>query len=273
MKKLIFLVTAIAMLALTGCASSAPAAPTALSGSVNLDGSTSMEKVMSILIESFNELYPDVTISYNGSGSGAGITAAVDGTADMGLSSRELKDEETAKGAVSNVVALDGVAVVVNPQNSVADLTTEQIAGIFSGEITNWSALGGADAPIAALGREPGSGTRSAFEEIIGVEDQCVYSAEYSSTGDVIGQVSTNPNAIGYASLSSVSEDVKAISVNGVTCSEDTVRSGSFPIQRPFLIVTKDGAALSDAAKAFLDYAMSAEVSDLIAMAGAVSPK
>ena len=270
MKKLILLAMTIAMLTLAGCGS-APAS--SLSGSVNLDGSTSMEKVIAIPMESFNEVYPDVTVSYNGSGSGAGITAAVDGTADMGLSSRELKTEEIAKGAVAHVVALDGVAVVVNNENRISDLTTEQIAAIFSGEITNWSELGGADAPIAALGREPGSGTRSAFEEIIGVEDACVYSAEYSSTGDVIGQVSTNPNAIGYASLSSVSENVKAISVNGVTCSEDTVRDGSFPIQRPFLIVTKESTALSDAAKAFLDYAMSAEVADLITMAGAVSPK
>ena len=270
MKKLILLTMTIAMLTLAGCGS-APAS--SLSGSVNLDGSTSMEKVIAILIESFHELYPDVTVSYNGSGSGAGITAAVDGTADMGLSSRELKAEEIARGAVANVVALDGVAVVVNNENPISDLTTEQIAAVFSGEITNWSELGGADAPIAALGREPGSGTRSAFEEIIGVEDECVYSAEYSSTGDVIGQVSTNPNAIGYASLSSVSENVKAISVNGVACGEDTVRNGSFPIQRPFLIVTKEGIALSDAAKAFLDYAMSAEVADLITLAGAVSPK
>ena len=253
-------------------AASTPAAPAALSGTVNLDGSTSMEKVIKILIESFNETYPDVTISYNGSGSGSGITAAIDATADMGLSSRELKDEEKAKGAVAHVVALDGVAVVVNPENAVEDLTKEQIAKVFSGEITNWKDLGGADAPIAVLGREPGSGTRGAFEELVGVVDKCVYNAEYSSTGDVIGQVSTNPNAIGYASLSAVSDSVKALKVNGLVCSEDTVKDGSFPIQRPFLIVTKDGTALSDAAQAFLDYAQSAEVADLIAQAGAVYP-
>lgn len=243
-----------------------------LSGSVNLDGSTSMEKVVGILIESFNEIYPDVTISYNGSGSGAGITAAIDGTADMGLSSRELKDEEAGKGAVANLVALDGVAVVVNPENTVEDLTTQQIADIFSGKITNWAEVGGADGPIAVLGREPGSGTRGAFEELLGVEDACVYNAEYSSTGDVIGQVSTNPNAIGYASLSAVSDDVKALKVDGVVCSEATVKDGTFPIQRPFLIVTKEGAELSPAAQAFLDYAQSAEVAGLIAQAGAVSP-
>ena len=281
MKKImtLALAAALALSVLTGCgakeeaaASTTPAASAELSGSVNLDGSTSMEKVVGILIESFNEIYPDVTISYNGSGSGAGITAAIDGTADMGLSSRELKDEEAGKGAVANLVALDGVAVVVNPENTVEDLTVAQIADIFSGKITNWAEVGGADGPIAVLGREPGSGTRGAFEEIVGVEDVCVYNAEYSSTGDVIGQVSTNPNAIGYASLSAVSEDVKAVKVDGVACTEDTVKDGSFPIQRPFLIVTKEGAELSPAAESFLEYAQSAEVADLIAQAGAVSP-
>ena len=275
MKKIIAMALTLTLVMgiLTGCGSKEePSAADALSGTVNLDGSTSMEKVVAILIESFNEINPDVAVSYNGSGSGAGITAAVDGTADLGLSSRELKDEEKAKGAAAHVIALDGVAVVVNPENVVEDLTTEQIAEIFSGKITNWAELGGADGPIAVLGREPGSGTRGAFEEIIGVEDACTYSAEYSSTGDVIGQVSTNPNAIGYASLSSVSEDVKAVKVDGVACSEETVKDGSFPIQRPFLMVTKEGSELSAAAQAFLDYAKSSEVAELIAMAGAVSP-
>ena len=275
MKKIIALALAAALVTLAGCgAKEDPAASAAqtISGTVNLDGSTSMEKVVGILIESFHEIDPDVTFSYTGSGSGAGIPAAIDGTCDMGLSSRELKDEETAKGAVAHVVALDGVAVVVNPENTVEDLTVAQIADIFSGKVTNWGELGGADGPIAVLGREPGSGTRGAFEEIVGVEDACVYNAEYSSTGDVIGQVSTNPNAIGYASLSAVSESVKAVKVEGVACTEATVKDGSFPIQRPFLMVTKEGAELSDAAQAFLDYAKSAEVADLIAQAGAVSP-
>lgn len=279
MKKLFAMALALAMtLSLTACGGNggneAPAGneTAALSGTINLDGSTSMEKVVKILAESFNETYPDVTINYNGSGSGAGITAAIDGTADLGLSSRELKDAETAKGAVAHVVALDGVAVVVNPENPVSDLTVEQIAKLFIGEITNWSELGGNDAPVAALGREPGSGTRGAFEEIVGVEDACVYKSEYSSTGDVIGNVASNPNAIGYASLSSVDERVKAVAVNGVACTEDTVKDGSFAIQRPFLAVTKEGAQLSGAAEAFLNYAMSAEVAELIAAAGAVSP-
>ncbi len=250
-----------------------PSQEVKLSGTVNLDGSTSMEKVIKILIESFNETNPDVTINYNASGSGSGITAAIDGTVDMGLSSRELKEEETSAGAVANIVALDGVAIIVNPENPVSDLTVEDIAKLFTGEITNWSELGGNDAPVAALGREPGSGTRGAFEEIVGVEDACQYSSEYSSTGDVIGNVASNPNAIGYASLSAVNDTVKALQVNGVECTEDTVKDGTFPIQRPFLIVTKDGATLSEAAQAFLEYAMSAEVADLIAQAGAVSPK
>ena len=271
MKKLMTmaLAAALSLTVLSGCGAKEG---DDLSGSVNLDGSTSMEKVVGILVESFQEMHPGVTISYNGSGSGAGITAAIDGTADMGLSSRELKEEETGKGAVGHVVALDGVAVVVNPENTVEDLTCAQIADIFSGKVTNWSEVGGADGPIAVLGREPGSGTRGAFEEIVGVEDECVYNAEYSSTGDVIGQVSTNPNAIGYASLSAVSEKVKAVKVDGVECSEKTVKDGTFPIQRPFLMVTKEGTELSAAAQAFLDYARSAEVADLIAQAGAVSP-
>lgn len=276
MKKLLSLALAFALsLTFVGCGSSADSSPAndnTLSGSVLVDGSTSMEKVIKILIESFNQTNPNVSITYNGSGSGAGITAAIDGTADMGLSSRELKTEETANGAVANIVALDGVAIVVNPANPVDDLTEEQIAALFTGEITNWKEVGGADAPVAPLGREPGSGTRGAFEELLDVEDACVYASEYSSTGDVIGNVASNPNAIGYASLSSVNDTVKALKVNGVECSEATVKDGSFPIQRPFVIVTKEGSEMSAAAQAFLNYAMSAEVADLIAQAGAVSP-
>ena len=178
-----------------------------------------------------------------------------------------LKDRQHA------YVALDGVAVVVNPENTVADLTVEQIAQIFSGEITNWSELGGADAEIAVFGRESGSGTRSAFEEIVGVEDACAYTNEYSSTGDMVGAVAGNPNAIGYASLSAVDESVVAVKVNGVAPSEATVKDGTYEIQRPFVMVTKEGAELSEAAQAFLDYAMSADVAEYIAAAGAVSPQ
>lgn len=243
-----------------------------LSGTVNTAGSTSMKDVMAVLTEVFEKENPGVNINYTGSGSGAGIEGATSGTCDIGLSSRALKDEEKESGAVENIVALDGVAIVINPANGVENLTVEQIAQIFTGEITNWSEVGGTDGEIAVFGREAGSGTRGAFEEIVGVVDTCKYTNEYSSTGDVIGNVASNPNAIGYASLSAVSESVKALKVNDVECTEATVKDGSFPIQRPFLIVTKEGTELSAAAQAFLEYAMSAEVADLIAQAGAVSP-
>ena len=244
-----------------------------LSGTVNTDGSTSMESVVKALGEAFMELNPGVTVNYSGTGSGTGIQSAIDGTCDLGLSSRALKDEEKQNGAVENIVALDGVAVVINPANGVEDLTVEQIAQIFTGEITNWSEVGGADGEIAVFGREAGSGTRGAFEEIVGVVDSCKYTNEYSSTGDVIGNVASNPNAIGYASLSAVNDTVKAVKVNGVAPSEDTVKDGSYEIQRPFVMVTKEGAELSEATQAFLDFAMSADAADIIAAAGAVSPK
>lgn len=242
-----------------------------LSGTVNTAGSTSMKDVMAVLTEVFEKENPGVTINYTGSGSGAGIEGATSGTCDIGLSSRAIKDEEKSAGAVENIVALDGVAIVVNPANGVEDLTVEQIAQIFTGEITNWSELGGADAEIAVFGREAGSGTRGAFEEIVGVEDACTYTNEYSSTGDVIGNVASNPNGIGYASLSAVDDTVKAVAVNGVTPSEDTVKDGSYEIQRPFVMVTKEGTQLSEAAQAFLDFAMSADAAEIIAVAGAVS--
>ena len=254
----------------SGSASQTPSGT--LSGAVNTDGSTSMADVMGILQETFWELQPDVNVNYTGSGSGSGISGVLAGTCDIGLSSRELKEEEIAEGAVAHVVALDGVAVIVNPACPVSELTVEQIADIYTGKVTNWKDLGGADAPIAVYGREDGSGTRSAFEEIVGVEGACVYTNEYGSTGDVIGNVASNENAIGYASLSAVDERVSAIKVNGIAPSEDTVRDGSYAIQRPFLMVTKEGVALSDAAQAFLDYATSPVVADYIAQAGAVYP-
>ena len=243
-----------------------------VSGVVNTSGSTSMESVVLALSEAFKEMYPDVTVNYSGNGSGAGVEAAIAGTSDIGLASRDLKEEETSGGAVANVVAKDGVAVIVNPANSVTDLTVEQIADIFSGKITNWSELGGEDMEIAVYGREAGSGTRGAFEEIVGVVDACALTNEYSSTGDLVGNVAGNENAIGYASLSAVDETVKAVKVAGVECTEDTVKDGSYAIQRPFVMVTKDGTALSAAAQAFLDFSMSAEAAPIIAAAGAVSP-
>ena len=243
-----------------------------LSGTVNTDGSTSMADVMGVLTETYREVQPGVTVNYSGTGSGSGIEGVLAGTCDIGLSSRELKDSETEQGAVAHVVALDGVAVIVNPENSVVDLTVEQIADIYTGKVSNWSELGGDDAPIAVYGREDGSGTRSAFEEIVGVEGECAYTNEYGSTGDVIGNVAGNANAIGYASLSAVDDSVKAVAVGGVTPTEATVKDGSYAIQRPFLMVTKDGVELSPAAQAFLEYATSPDVAETIAAAGAVAP-
>ena len=243
----------------------------ALSGTVNTDGSTSMADVMAALQETFKEIQPDVTVNYTGSGSGAGIEGVLAGTCDIGLASRELKAEETEKGAVGHVVAKDGVAIIVNPENGVEELSVEQIASIFKGEIKNWSELGGADQEIAVFGREAGSGTRGAFEEIVGVEDACQYTNEYSSTGDVIGNVASNPGSIGYASLSAVGDTVKALKVGGVECTEETIKDGSYEIQRPFVMVTKKDAELSPAAQAFLDYAMSSDVAEVISAAGAVA--
>ncbi len=268
MKKIIapVLAAVLALSMLAGCSGSQKG------GTVNTDGSTSMADVMGALTEAFKAKEPDITVNYSGTGSGSGISGVLDGTCDIGLSSRELKQEEVDQGAVAHVVALDGVAVVVNPKNPVSDLTTEQIADIFTGKITNWSDLGGADSPIAVYGREDGSGTRSAFEEIVGVEGACTYTNEYGSTGDVIGNVASNENAIGYASLSAVDSSVTAVQVNGVTPSEATVKDGSYTIQRPFVMVTKEGTALSEAAQAFLDFAMSSEAAEYITAAGAVYP-
>ena len=247
------------------------ATPGDLSGTVNTDGSTSMAEVMAILQETFQEKQPDVVVNYTGSGSGGGIKGVLDGTCDIGLSSRELKEEETSDGAVAHTVALDGVAIVVNPANAVTDLTVEQIADIYTGKITNWKDLGGSDSPIAVYGREDGSGTRTAFEEIVGVEGACIYTNEYGSTGDVIGNVAGNENAIGYASLSAVDDSVSALKVNGIAPSEATVKDGTYTIQRPFVMVTKDGVALSDAAQAFLDFATSEEAAPYMTQAGVVS--
>ena len=245
----------------------------AISGTVNTDGSTSMADVMAAFQESFGDIQPDVTVNYSGTGSGSGITNVLAGTVDIGLSSRALTDEEKAEGAVENIVALDGVAIVVHPENTAAtSLTVEQIAQIYNGTITNWSELGGADAPIAVIGRDAASGTRGAFEEIVGVEDVCVYTNEYESTGEVIGSVAGNPNAIGYASLSAVDDTVVAVQVNGVAPSEATVADGTYEIQRPFVMVTVEGTELSEAAQAFLEWAMSADAADEVEAAGCVSP-
>ena len=251
-------------------ASEAPAAPAKLSGTVSTDGSTSMEKVIGALGEAFMEANDGVTFTYNPTGSGSGIQAVQEGRCDIGLSSRALKDEEKAAGLTETILCYDGIAVIVNPENTVEDLTLEQIAAIYTGEIKNWSEVGGSDAEIVLIGREAGSGTRSGFEEIVEVKDKCQYRQELSSTGDVITTVAQNPGAIGYASLASVKDTVKAVKVGGVAPSEGTVKDGTYAIQRPFVLATKDGAKLNDAAQAFFDYVTSADANEIIASAGVV---
>lgn len=251
-------------------APAAPAAPTALTGTVSTDGSTSMEKVIGALGEAFMEANDQVTFTYNPTGSSSGIQAVQEGRCDIGLSSRALKDAEKASGLTETILAYDGIAVIVNPENTVEDLTLEQIAAIYTGEVTNWSEIGGADAEIVLIGREAGSGTRGGFEEIVDVEDACKYRQELSSTGDVIATVAQNPGAIGYASLASVKDTVKAVKVAGVAPSEATVKDGSYAIQRPFVLATKEGVQLGDAAQAFFDYVTSADAGEIIVAAGVV---
>ena len=256
----------------SSAASSAPSGgDTELTGSVATDGSTSMKSVIGALGESFQNANSGVTFTYNPTGSGSGIQAVSEGRCDIGLASRGLKDDEKSSGLTETVLAYDGIAVVVSPENPVSDLTLAQIADIYTGKITNWKDVGGSDAEIVLIGREAGSGTRDGFESITGTEEACQYRQELTSTGDVIATVSRNPNAIGYASLSAVKDTVKALSVGGVATSEDTVKDGSYVIQRPFVLVTKDGVTLSPAAQAFLDYALSADAAPIIAQAGAVA--
>ena len=252
-----------------GDASDTPAA--SVSGTVSTDGSTSREKVIGALSESYMAANKDVTVNYNPTGSGAGITAVQEGTCDIGLSSRALKDEEKAAGLKETVLAYDGIAIIVHPDNPVSDLSIEQIAKLYTGEITNWKDVGGSDAEVVLIGREAASGTRDGFESITGTKDKCQYRQELTSTGDVITAVSQNPDAIGYASLAAIKDSVKALSVDGVTPSETTVKDGSYPVQRPFVLVTVEGKALSAAAQSFFDYATSADAADIIAKAGAVA--
>ena len=281
----LLLTLALSMAALTGCGSKtdAPAAdstdsttgtetPAALSGSVSTNGSTSMEKVIGILSEQFMADNSGVSVTYDPTGSGAGIEAASNGSADIGLSSRALKDEEIAGGLTGTTVALDGIAVIVNAGSKVEDLSVEQIAQIFTGEITDWSEVGGEAGTISCIGREAGSGTRDGFESITNTRDACKLDQELTSTGGVIEAVAGNPNAIGYASLSAVEgkDTIKALTVGGVACTEKTVLDGSYAIQRPFVLVTRTGEALSPAAQAFFDFATSSAANDLIKSAGAV---
>ncbi len=248
--------------ALTGCGTEEK--------SVATDGSTSMEKVIGALGEAFEEENSDVTFTYNPTGSGTGITAVSEGRCDIGLSSRALKDEEVANGLKGTILAYDGIAVIVNTENPVEDLTVETIAKIYTGEITNWKDVGGDDAEIVLIGREANSGTRDGFESVVDVEDQCQYRQELTATGDVISAVAGNPAAIGYASVASVKDTVKAVKVEGVTPSETTIKEGSYEIQRPFVLVTKTDAELSETAQAFFDFCVSEEARDIITDAGVV---
>ena len=240
---------------------------------VSTDGSTSMEKVIGALGESFMANNEGVNFTYNPTGSGSGITAVSEGRCDIGLSSRALKDEEKASGLVETVLAYDGIAIIVNNDNPVTNISLEDLTKVYTGEITNWKELGGSDSEIVLIGREAGSGTRDGFETITDTKDLCQYRQELTSTGDVITTVSTNPDAIGYASLASVKDNVKALTVDGVSPTEATIKDGSYPIQRPFVLVTKSGAALSETAQSFFDYATSSDANEVITAAGCVPVK
>ena len=253
----------------TAAGSTASSTAAALSGNVATGGSTSMKNVIAALTEGFAEVEPGVTVSYDPTGSGAGITGATDKTLDIGLSSRALKDEEKAD-VEGTTIALDGIAIIVNNASKVEDLTVDQLKQMFTGEITNWSEVGGDDGEIVLIGREAGSGTRDGFESIVDVKDSCKYAQELTATGAVISAVEANPLAIGYASLSAVGDTVKMVTVGGVECSEETVKDGSYEVQRPFVFVTNKSVTLSEQAQAFFDFATSADAADLIRTAGAV---
>ena len=271
-KKLVaFALAAVCVMAMfAGCGKQSG---TNVTGTVATDGSTSMEKVIGSLKETFEADNKGINVTYNPTGSGSGITAVAEGRCDIGLSSRDLKDEEKAKGLTGTVLAYDGIAIIVNPENPVSDLTLEDIAKIYTGEITNWKEVGGNDAEIVLIGRESGSGTRDGFESITKTAEKCKYRQELTSTGDVITTVAGNPAAVGYASLASVKDSVKALKVGGVAPSEATIKDGSYKVQRNFVLVTKTDSKLSDAAQKFFDYITSSDASEVIRKAGAVPVK
>ncbi len=271
-KKLVaFALAAVCVMAMfAGCGKQSG---TNVTGTVATDGSTSMEKVIGSLKETFEADNKGINVTYNPTGSGSGITAVAEGRCDIGLSSRDLKDEEKAKGLTGTVLAYDGIAIIVNPENPVSDLTLEDIAKIYTGEITNWKEVGGNDAEIVLIGRESGSGTRDGFESITKTAEKCKYRQELTSTGDVITTVAGNPAAVGYASLASVKDSVKALKVGGVAPSEATIKDGSYKVQRNFVLVTKTDSKLSDAAQKFFDYITSSDASEVIRNAGAVPVK
>ncbi len=260
----LMLAAALALSVMAGCAQKT-------SGAVTTDGSTSMEKVIGALGEAFEAQNSGVAFTYNPTGSGSGIQAVQEGRCDIGLSSRALKEDEKSSGLTETILAYDGIAVIVNPDNPVSDLNVDTIAKIYTGKITNWKDVGGQDAEIVLIGREAGSGTRDGFESITDTEDACQYRQELTSTGDVITAVSQNPDAIGYASLASVKDTVRAVTVSGVAPTEDTVRDGSYVIQRPFVLVTKTDTSLSAPAQKFFDFVTSPDAVELISNAGAVA--
>lgn len=263
MKKIISILTIviIVLCALTGCGANKDAVAT--------DGSTSMNKVIGALGEAF-ENETGITVTYNATGSGAGIQAVLEDRCDIGLSSRNLKDEEKKNGLEGTILAYDGIAIIVNPSNQISDLSVEMIAKIYTGEIKNWKEISGNDAEIVVIGREAGSGTRDGFESITDTKDKCKYRQELTSTGDVITTVASNPGAIGYASLASVKDSVKAIKIDGVVASEETIRDGSYVVQRPFILVTKKNIKLSENAQKFLDFITSEAANKIISDAGVV---
>lgn len=276
MKKFITIAAALTLTAglLTGCGAGSSSDGTSAdsSNTVATDGSTSMEKVIGFLSEAYMEEHEDIKVTYNPTGSSSGIQAVEEGRCDIGLASRDLKEEET-ETLQGTVVAIDGIGIVIHPDNPVKDLTIEQIGMIYTGEITNWKEVGGSDAPIVLIGREAASGTRDGFEEVTGTKDQCQYSQELTSTGDVVQTVSGNPNAIGYASVASVNDSVKLVSVEGISPTTENIQNGEYKVQRNFVLVTKKDSPLSEAAQAFFDFATSTQADSLITEAGAVPVK
>jgi phosphate transport system substrate-binding protein len=270
-KKIVALILAITVVffGVVGC--SKKSSSESVGGSVSTDGSTSMEKVIGTLGEAFEKRYSDVNFTYNPTGSGSGIQAVLEGRCDIGLSSRNLKEEEKKSGLEETVLAYDGIAIIINPENPISDLSLEDIGAIYTGKITNWSEVGGNNSEIVLIGREAGSGTRDGFESITGTAELCKYRQELTSTGDVITTVASNPNAIGYASLASVKDSVKVITVGGITPNESTVKDGSYVVQRPFILVTKTNHTLSKTAQEFLNFITSNEAVELIASAGVVA--
>lgn len=253
----------------------APAEATAdLSGSISMVGSTSMEKLANALSEAFMEEYPDVTVTAEFVGSGAGIEAVTNGTADIGNSSRSLKDEEKAAGVVENVVAIDGIAVCVDPANEVADLTKEQLTNIYNGTVTNWKEVGGADEPIIVIGREAGSGTRGAFEELVDLVDGCKYANELDSTGAVIAKVASTPGAIGYASLDALDDSVKSLSLEGVEATAENIKAGNYFLSRPFVMATKgEISEQNDLVQAWFDFVLGDEGQQVASEVGLITVK